>query len=58
MKQNELNRQVALVTGESIDCIRHRGFGPLDVHSQSVDSELDGQPNWVDWDELDAERCR
>ncbi len=59
MKQNELNRQVAQATGESIHHIRRHGFSLLDVHSQSVVSELDARPPlWVDWDELEvSERC-
>jgi hypothetical protein len=27
MTQNEINREVARVTGESVECIRHLGFG-------------------------------
>lgn len=59
MKQNELDRQVAHATGESIRHIRRQGFSLLEVHSQSVVPELDARPPlWVDWDELDAQkRC-
>ena len=47
MTQAQLNRAVARATGESLDCVRHRGFSPLrlprvvdppEQEAQSVDA--------------------
>ena len=50
MIQAELDREVANVTGESVNEIKHRGFVPL----RHVPFER--EPLVVDWDELDAQR--
>ena len=50
MKQSELNRRVAKITGETVNEIARRGFVPLT--SQPYERE----PLTIDWDELDAER--
>ena len=50
MKQSELNRRVATITGETVNEIARRGFVPLT--SQPCERE----PLTIDWDELDAER--
>ena len=57
MTPRELNRAVALATGESSTEIRRRGFGfadPFDVDFDPEPSER--PPQTVDWDELDAYR--
>jgi hypothetical protein len=50
MTQNELNRAVARVTGETVSEISSRGFSPLPV--DPYDSGLEP----IDWDWLDQSR--
>jgi hypothetical protein len=50
MTQNELNRAVARVTGETVSEISSRGFSPLPV--DPYDSGLEP----IDWDRLDQSR--
>jgi hypothetical protein len=58
MSQQELDKEVAQATGESLSTIRRRGFGlerPLE--------DLDGpviftMPQVVDWDAADRQRRR
>lgn len=55
MTQQELNREVARVTGEAVGTIAGRGFVPL-THGP-VERERDSrEPLWVDWDEVEANR--
>ena len=54
MTQSEINRAVALTTGETIKTISQRGFSIEQPPEPDAD-ELT-QPNVVDWDALDAER--
>lgn len=54
MTQSDLNRQIARATGETIGCIRQRGFSLLDEDDSPRDHEDDHPtPQWVDWDEVD-----
>lgn len=46
MTQSELNREVALATGEDLTTIAHLGFVPL----TPVPYERDREPLVVDWD--------
>jgi hypothetical protein len=52
MTQQELDREVAHATGESLSTICRMGFTPL-THGPV---EIDRQPQVVDWDRLDANR--
>ena len=52
MTQSELNREVASVTGESVQTIAGLGFVPL----TSFPFERDREPLVVDWDDLKSER--
>ena len=53
MKQAELNRKIAALTGESLTTIRNLGFVPL----TSVPYERDRDPLVVDWDEVEQQRA-
>jgi hypothetical protein len=46
MTQNELDRELSRVTGESVATIKSRGFSLIEPEDQ--------QPLSIDWDELDA----
>ena len=48
MTQAEMERELADVTGESLNTIRHRGFQLIEP--------LVLYPQTVDWDSLDQER--
>jgi hypothetical protein len=52
MTQSELNREVASVTGESVQTISNLGFVPL-TH---IPFERDREPLVVDWDEVELQR--
>ena len=52
MTQSELNREVAIATGESVKTIADLGFVPL-TH---IPYELDRDPLTVDWDDLESRR--
>ena len=59
MTQAELNREVALATGETVSEIRRRGFGIADPEAvvfdpEPGDAEID---KYLDWDAVDAERA-
>jgi hypothetical protein len=57
MKQREVDRAVAQITGETIGAIRRRGFSEvtlLAVFDPEPDDVL--MPQTVDWDQLDAQR--
>ncbi len=56
MKQADLNRAVALATGESMSTVKRLGF-LLAEPDETVDpdSETSG-PYVIDWDELEANR--
>ncbi len=49
MTQRQIDRAVALATGESLDVVRRLGFG-------LVEEPEDDPPNTVDWDAVDARR--
>ncbi|QGQ24723.1 hypothetical protein F1728_19420 [Gimesia benthica] len=56
MKQSDLNRAVALATGETIATVKRLGFLLAEPHeSVDPDSETSG-PLVIDWDELDNQR--
>lgn len=54
MTQEELDREVAHATGESVGTIAGLGFVPLT--RVPVEHEPDRKPLVVDWDALDRER--
>ena len=57
MTQRQLNRAVAMATGESLREIRRRGFGPADLEEPNFDPEPNQlPPQTVDWDVFDASR--
>ena len=43
MSQAQLDREVARVTGESVDIIRRMGFGPLTIPAYGDDTERAGR---------------
>ena len=56
MKQSDLNRAVALATGETIATVKRLGFLLAEPHERiDPDSEMSG-PLVIDWDELDNQR--
>jgi hypothetical protein len=52
MRQNQLNREVAARTGESVREIARRGFVPL----SSLPIEREPEDLIIDWDALEARR--
>ena len=54
MNQQELNREVARKTGESVRTIASLGF----QEEEPEYHELDREPLVVDWDQLEAARDR
>ena len=54
MRQAELNRAVALATGESVATVRRLGF--LLARVAARDEER--PPHIIDWDDFQAPRCR
>jgi hypothetical protein len=53
MTQQELERQVARATGESLCEIRHRGFSIADPLAVCFDPEPgDPQDKYLDWDAM------
>ena len=59
MKQNELNRAVPRMAGETIATIRRLGFL---LESSSLSNEVDTPEDWemrcIDWDDLEEEYFR
>ena len=56
MKQTDLNRAVALATGETIATVKRLGFLLAEPYETvDPDSETSG-PLVIDWDELDHQR--
>ncbi|MBN72937.1 MAG: hypothetical protein CME32_27090 [Gimesia sp.] len=56
MKQSDLNRAVALATGETIATVKRLGFLLAEPHETvDPDSETSG-PLVIDWDELENQR--
>lgn len=54
MTQQQLDREVAKVTGESICDIRQRGFSIADPVEVAFDPEPDQlPPQFIDWDEFE-----
>ena len=59
MTQQQLESQVAAITGESIQEIQNRGFSEVSLPNHShddFDEQLQRAPFVVDWDVLDRER--
>ena len=57
MTQHDLDRQVALATGESLCDICRRGFSLADPLDVCFDPEpYDMPPQVVNWDQLDFDR--
>ena len=54
MRQEEIDRAVALCTRESVKEIRRRGFVMAD--EVVVDYDPEPAPQIVDWDQLDSQR--
>ena len=51
LSQQDLDREVARATGESLGTIRRRGFSIIDPSEQQFDTEPDDTPAMVlDWD--------
>ena len=56
MKQADLDRAVARVTGETVSTIKKLGFLLVDP-ADSCDPDSDeNSPHVIDWDELQAQR--
>ena len=57
MTQYEINRAVALATGETVHTVSELGFTIADPDLVDHDPEpCDLPPSIIDWDELDASR--
>jgi hypothetical protein len=56
MKQSQLNRAVALATGEAVSTIRRMGFSIVDPTTADNDSDELPRPRTVNWDRVDANR--
>jgi hypothetical protein len=58
MSQTELDTAVADVTGETVRTVRRRGFSLL-LPQKVFDSDADefGEPQVVDWDQVESARC-
>ncbi len=55
--QQDLDRDVALATGEDLSVIRSRGFSLLDLEDQDFDPEPDQLiPEIINWDALEQDR--
>ena len=50
MTQNDLNRAVAVATGETVSEIAQRGFSPL------TDPPYEREPLTIDWDQHELSR--
>lgn len=60
MLQQELDRQIARATGESLGTIRRRGFSFVGPTPSVFYPEADDlpSPQYVDWDDVEAQRRR
>lgn len=60
MSQQELDREIARATGESLGTIRRRGFSLVPAIPTVFDPDADElrSPQYLDWDEVDAQRRR
>jgi hypothetical protein len=60
MSQPELDREIAQATGESLGTIRRRGFSLVPAMPSVFDPDADELrwPQYLDWDEVDAQRQR
>lgn len=57
MTQQQLDREVAKATGETVCQIRQRGFSIADPAEVAFDPEpYDQPPQMVDWDEVERQR--
>ena len=59
MTQQQLEREVAEATGESLRTIHRRGFSIVDMQQTEFDPEPNILPaQVVDWDDVQASRYR
>ena len=59
MTQNELNREVARATGETVTTVKRLGFILDDPSSRPQDADFaDLGPHVIDWDDFDVERSQ
>ena len=59
MRQNQLNREVARATGETVSTIKRLGFLLDDPASDPQDATSgDLGPQTIDWDEFDLQRSQ
>lgn len=59
MKQNDLNRAVARMTGETIATVRRLGFSlETSYASRDVDTREDWETRCIDWDDLEEKYFR
>ena len=59
MKQNDLNRSLSRVTGESVRTIKRLGFTLFDPGANDAEPDtIDLPPQVVDWDRLELDRIR
>lgn len=60
MSQQDLDREIARATGESLGTIRRRGFSLVPTLPSVFDPDADELrlPQYLDWDEVDAQRRR
>ncbi len=59
MKQADIDRAVALATGETVSTIKRLGFllaDPIDSLDLDADLDLDDDPYVIDWDQVEADR--
>jgi hypothetical protein len=57
MTQQQLERELAQTTGESLRTIRRRGFSLVNMTEAEFDPEPNSLPaQFIDWDELHAPR--
>ena len=56
MTQQELNREVARATGESVGAIDRFGFSLADPLDADFDPEPCDLDRYLDWDEVDERR--
>ena len=56
MTQNDLNREVAAATGETVAEISRRGFQPLTPAPYEIEADDEVLDRYLDWDEIDLHR--
>jgi hypothetical protein len=59
MRQNQLNREVARATGETVSTVKRLGFlldEPVSYRQDASSGDLG--PQTIDWDEFDLQRSQ